>query len=236
MRLLFFSLSIILIALFVFKVFSSSSSAKEIINEQKPLLETELRKNGLKLGSEVFIRIFKQEEVLELWIKKDSQFQLFKSYKICTYGSEGLGPKLKEGDGKAPEGFYYVKNEQLNPNSLYHLSFNLGFPNKYDRAHGRTGSALMVHGNCVSVGCYAMTDNKIEEIYTLVHEALNNGQNFFRVHIFPFRMTARNMLKYKDSQWIDFWRNLKYGYDFFENNSQKRPPNVEVINTLYVFD
>ncbi len=236
MRLLYFSISIILIALFVFKVFSSSSSAKEIIIEQKPLLETELRKNGLKLGSEVFIRIFKQEEVLELWIKNDSQFQLFKSYKICTYGSKGLGPKLKEGDGKAPEGFYYVKSEQLNPNSSYHLSFNLGFPNKYDRAHGRTGSALMVHGNCVSVGCYAMTDNKIEEIYTLVHEALNNGQNFFRVHIFPFKMTANNMLKYKDYQWIDFWRNLKHGYDFFENNSQKRPPNVEVVNTLYVFD
>ncbi len=188
----------------------------------------------MALGSEVFIRLFKQEEVLELWVKNGSQFELFKSYKICTYGSEGLGPKLKEGDGKAPEGFYYVKKQQLNPNSSYHLSFNLGFPNKYDRAHGRTGSALMVHGNCVSVGCYAMTDNKIEEIYTIVHQALINGQTFFRVHIFPFKMSQKNMLKHKDSQWFGFWKNLKQGYDYFEKTHI--PPNVEVSNNLYIFN
>ncbi len=204
------------------------------MKKQTPQLEKELNKKGLVLGSEVFIRLFKQEESLEVWLKKDSQFELFKTYKICTYGSEGLGPKLKEGDGKAPEGFYYVKKQQLNPRSSYHLAFNLGFPNKYDKAHGRTGSALMVHGNCVSVGCYAMTDDKIEEIYTIVHQALDNGQEFFRVHIFPFKMSPENMRKHKDSQWFSFWQNLKQGYDYFEVNH--RPPNVDVNNRVYVFN
>ena len=224
----------ILVTVFAFKVFSRAFSAKEIMKKQTPQLEKELNKKGLVLGSEVFIRLFKQEESLELWVKKDSKFKLFKTYKICTYGSEGLGPKLKEGDGKAPEGFYYVKKQQLNPNSSYHLAFNLGFPNKYDRVHGRTGSALMVHGNCVSVGCYAMTDDKIEEIYTIVHQALDNGQEFFRVHIFPFKMSSESMRKHKDSQWISFWQNLKQGYDYFEVNH--RPPNVDVNNRVYVFN
>ena len=234
MRFFILLLLIALVTIVAFRVFSRPHNAQSIMNEQKPLLQKQLSNKGFTFGSEVFIRLFKQEAALELWVKNDSQFELFKTYKICTYGSEGLGPKLKEGDGKAPEGFYYVKKQQLNPNSSYHLSFNLGFPNKYDRAHGRTGSALMVHGNCVSVGCYAMTDDKIEEIYTIVHQALENGQTFFRVHVFPFKMSQENMLKHKDSQWFGFWQNLKLGYDYFENSHM--PPNVEVYNNVYVFN
>ena len=140
-------------------------------------------------------------------------------------------PKLWVGDKQSPEGFYFVKPSALNPYSQFHLSFNLGYPNAYDRANGRTGSDLMVHGNCVSMGCYAMTDRKIEEIWTLIDAAFRGGQKFFRVHAFPFKMNEKNMKKYRDHDWIDFWRNLKEGYDYFEN--KKIPPDITVKNKQY---
>jgi len=127
-----------------------------------------------------------------------------------------------------------VRSTPLNPNSAYHLSFNLGFPNAYDRAHRRTGSYLMVHGDCVSIGCYAMTNAGIEEIYGLVQAALRNGQQQVPVHAFPFRMSASNIDRYSNHEWIDFWRNLKQGYDVFEVTS--RPPRVRVSGQHYVFD
>lgn len=133
----------------------------------------------------------------------------------------------------APEGFYFVKPNQLNPYSTYHLSFNLGYPNQYDRIHKRTGSALMIHGSCVSIGCYAMTDAYIEEIYTLVYLALKQGQPFFSVHIFPFPMNEDNMDKHNTSEWNAFWEHLKEAYDYFED--KKTPPNVWVHNKKYVF-
>jgi len=171
---------------------------------------------------------------LEVWIENNQQkYELFKVYDICTFSGD-LGPKLKQGDRQSPEGFYFVKPNQLNPWSRFHLSFNLGYPNKYDRVHGRTGSALMVHGNCVSVGCYAMTDQYIDEIYALVNAALLNGQPFFRVHSFPFKMSDRRMAKEKNNRWYAFWKNLKEGYDDFELN--RVPPNVEVNAGNYVFD
>ena len=211
----------------------SSIRSKNAIAKIKPKLETELKKVGLTFGSPVYMRIFKESDELELWVQKAGKFELFKTYKIC-YFSGNLGPKQQLGDGQSPEGFYFVKPNQLNPYSQFHLSFNVGYPNAYDRSHGRTGSALMVHGNCVSIGCYAMTDAKIEEIYALADAALRNGQSFFRVHIFPFRMTGNNMEKHKHSRWHDFWKNLKEGYDIFE--TEKIPPNVIVRNKRYAFD
>lgn len=211
----------------------TSTRSQTAINKVTPGLEKEFRQKALVLGNPIYIRIFKQEAELEIWVKKDKKFNLFKTYPICTFGLAGLGPKLKEGDGKAPEGFYYVKANQLNPYSSYHLSFNLGYPNQYDRAHKRTGSALMVHGNCVSVGCYAMTDTKIEEIYTIANAALSNGQQYFRVHAFPFKMTSEKLDNHKQSQWYDFWNNLKEGYDYFEDNHT--PPNVLVFDGNYIF-
>ncbi len=214
----------------------SSTRSKKAIESFTPQLISEFESLGLKLGDPIFLRIFKHEAELEIWVEKeDDTFKLFKTYPICTYGYGGLGPKLTEGDGKAPEGFYYVKAKQMNPYSSYHLSFNLGYPNSYDRIHNRTGSALMVHGDCVSVGCYAMTDNRIEEIYTIANSALSNGQAFFRVHIFPFKMTDGNMQKHKNSQWYSFWQNLKQGYDYFENHDYI-PPNVKVKNMKYQFN
>ena len=187
---------------------------------------------GAQVGDPVFIRIFKYTAELEVWIKAKDHYELLHTYEVCRQ-SGYLGPKLKEGDGQGPEGFYYVTKGRLNPNSKFHLAFNIGYPNAYDRAHKRTGSALMVHGDCVSVGCFAMTDKKIEEIYELVEKALENGQRIVRVHIFPFRMTKRKMDYYRYSKWYSFWSNLKEGYDYFEE--KKIPPNVGVKNLQYSF-
>jgi murein L,D-transpeptidase YafK len=231
----------IILLFFVFLSFElkaqmpDSDRLQAILKRKLPVLEKDLKEKDFKIGAPVFLRIFKKSKELELWILSDNstRYKLFKTYSVCTYGSKGLGPKLKTGDEMAPEGFYYVSKDRMNPNSSYHLSFNLGYPNKYDSSFGRTGSALMVHGDCVSVGCYAMTDESIEEIYTIAHKALEHGQKFFRVHCFPFRLTTDNLKRYKDSQWYDFWKNLQEGYLFFENN--KVPPDVQVRNKRYVF-
>ncbi len=185
--------------------------------------------------TDTFIRIFKVEAELELWSRAEgeAQFSLAKTYSICAY-SGALGPKLKQGDRQAPEGFYWVNKSRLNPNSRFHLSFNLGYPNAYDRAHGRTGDFLMVHGNCVSIGCYAMTDAGIEEIYGAVEASLEAGQPFVRVHIFPFRMTEANMARHSGSRWAAFWANLKEGHDLFEVSNI--PPDTQVENKRYVFE
>ena len=213
----------------------SSSRSREAIKRVKPMIVKEIAGKDLDFGAPIFIRIFKDEKLLEVWLKKDTNFKLFKTYTICTYGSIGLGPKIRQGDGKAPEGFYFVTPSRLNPVSNFHLSFNLGYPNRYDRHHRRTGSALMVHGSCVSIGCYAMTDSGIEEIFTLADAAFRKGQSLFRVHIFPFKMTNEKMKKHKGSEHYEFWTNLKDGHDFFERNN-RNPPNVEVRSGRYVFE
>jgi murein L,D-transpeptidase YafK len=212
----------------------SSHRSTAAINRVKASLVNELTEKKLSYGAPIFIRIFKEEKELEVWVRNHEEFQLFKTYAVCTYGFGTLGPKIKQGDGQAPEGFYFVRPAGLNPSSEFHLSFNLGYPNAYDRSRGRTGSALMVHGDCVSIGCYAMTDSGIEEIYALAHAAFSNGQEFFRAHIFPFRMTASNMKRHRNSRWYAFWENLKQGYDFFESNGHV-PPNVEVVGKKYDF-
>lgn len=182
----------------------------------------------------MFVRIFKEEMELEVWLDDGRAFRLLKTYPICTYGSGSLGPKTREGDGQAPEGFYFVKPDGLNSVSQCHLAFNLGYPNAYDRAHGRSGSSLMVHGDCCSIGCFAMTDLGIEEIYSLADAALRGGQPFFRVHVFPFRMTPENMERHQSSRWYAFWENLQEGHDFFERNGH-RPPDVTVREGRYRF-
>ncbi|MFC0875683.1 L,D-transpeptidase family protein [Saccharicrinis sp. FJH2] len=211
-----------------------SNLSKKVVKEWTPKLTKEMEAKSQVFGSELFIRIFKASKELEVWVKTDSLFELFKTYKICTYGWKGPGPKTKQGDGYAPEGFYFVVPASLNPWSSYHLAFNLGYPNAYDRAHHSTGGSLMVHGSCASIGCYAMTDERIEEIYTMLHSAFKNGQPFIRVHIFPFRMTEKELNKHKNSKWYNFWLNLKTGYDYFED--KKIPPNVDVESGKYVFE
>jgi len=197
-----------------------------------PQARAQLAEKGMTEEQPILIRIFKAESELEVWKQKDDgRFYHFKTYPICSY-SGGLGPKIKQGDRQAPEGFYLVSFDQLNPRSKYHLAFNIGFPNAYDRAYGRTGADLMVHGDCTSSGCYAMTDAVMEEIYILAREALSAGQPAFQVQAYPFRMTAANMAAHKDDEWYDFWRNLKEGYDYFEIS--RLPPKIAVCEKRYL--
>ncbi len=212
-----------------------SQRSKEVIQQLKPELTDEFEAMGLTLGLPIYIRIFKEEKEFELWIQDSSSFQLYKTYPICHYGKTNPGPKTRLGDAMAPEGFYFSTPNQLNPWSKFHLSFNVGYPNTYDRYHERTGSAIMVHGECVSVGCFAMTNDGIEEIYTIVESAFRSGQPYFRIHIFPFRMSTEKFEENKNSEWYPFWQNLKEGYDFFEEQGNI-PPNVEVRNGKYIFD
>jgi murein L,D-transpeptidase YafK len=192
-----------------------------------------LNAHGVALGAPVFLRIFKRDFELELWMLRDGRFHRFATYPICRWSGR-LGPKLAEGDRQAPEGFYSVDKGALNPNSRWHRSFNLGYPNKFDRAHGRTGSLLMVHGGCGSIGCYAMTDPVIDEVWRLVTAALSNGQARFQVQVFPFRMTEENLKRHATSPLAPFWRNLKQGSDLFEKNLL--PPKVGVCEGRYSFE
>ena len=193
-------------------------------------LDRRLAAEGIAPGAPVFIRIFKLEFELELWMKRGDRFHLFATYPICRW-SGGLGPKLREGDWQAPEGFYTVDSKALNPHSRWHRAFNLGFPNVLDQAHGRTGSYLMVHGGCASIGCYAMTNAVIDEIWRVVTAALKQGQRRFQVHIFPFRMTEENLARRGSGRWAAFWRDLKSGHDAFEDT--QLPPTIAVCNGRY---
>jgi murein L,D-transpeptidase YafK len=196
-------------------------------------LDERLAEHGVKLGVPVVLRIFKLDSELELWVEKDGRFVRFATYPICLWSGR-LGPKLKEGDKQAPEGFYTVASEQLNPNSRWHRAFNLGYPNAFDQAQGRHGSFLMVHGGCSSIGCYAVTDPVIDELWRFVTAALDSGQSRVPVHVFPFRMTERNLAARKGGRWGDFWTDLKRGYDIFE--ASHLPPAVSVCNGRYVFE
>lgn len=198
-----------------------------------PLTER-LQKYGLKQGDEVLIRIFKEEALLELWMKPagKKQYRHFANYPICNF-SGTLGPKIYEGDHQAPEGFYRVNQRALNPYSRFYKSFNLGFPNAFDRSLGRTGSYLMVHGKCDSVGCYAMTDMQIEEIYGLVELALKNGQEYVEVQAYPFKMEPARLAREKHSEHYTFWKNLRQGYRQFEKKHQ--PLNYRVDRGKYLF-
>lgn len=193
-----------------------------------------MKAKGMSVTSPIMVRLFKEEAVLEVWKQKDNgRFDLVKSYEICKWSGK-LGPKFTEGDRQAPEGFYAVGPHQMNPQSSYHLSFNIGFPNAYDRAHGRTGQHLMVHGGCSSSGCYSMTDEQVEEIYAFARDAFKGGQQAFQFQAFPFRMTPANMARYKSDPNYEFWTMLKEGYDHFEIT--KLPPKVDVCERRYVFN
>jgi murein L,D-transpeptidase YafK len=191
-----------------------------------------LADQGAKLGDPVLLRVFKREFELEVWLKHGPRFERFATYPICMW-SGGLGPKERQGDRQAPEGFYTVDASQLNPNSKYHRSFNLGFPNAFDRAHDRTGSLLMVHGDCRSIGCYAMTDPVIDEIWTLTTAALQAGQKRFQVQLFPFRMTDANMARHARAPEAAFWQQLKQGHDLF--TATQLPPEISVCRNRYAF-
>jgi len=203
----------------------------------KPIPEkllADIEAKNMDKGSPILVRLFKQEAELEVW-KQDrtGHFALLKTYPICRWSGD-LGPKIKEGDRQAPEGFYSITPAQMNPQSAYYLSFNMGYPNAYDKAWGRTGSQLMVHGDCSSRGCYAMTDEQISEIYALGRESFFGGQGAFQVQAYPFRMNAQNMAKYRNNPNMPFWKMIKEGNDHFEVTKQE--PKVDFCEKKYVFD
>ncbi len=204
---------------------------------EKPLpadIVKTMKTKGMTGASPIMVRIFKKENVVEVWKATNSgRYDLLKEYEICKWSGK-LGPKFAEGDRQAPEGFYTINPWQMNPNSDYYLAFNLGYPNAFDQAHGRTGTHLMVHGACSSAGCYSMTDDRIEEIFSLAREALEGGQKSFQVQAYPFRMTPENMAEHQNDPHFEFWKMLKEGYDHFEIT--KAPPKVDVCDKRYVFN
>jgi murein L,D-transpeptidase YafK len=193
-------------------------------------LAPRLAREGFVWGEPVYLRIFKHEKLLELWLDDGGSYRLFAAYPVCALSGR-LGPKRAEGDRQAPEGFYDVAPAAMNPGSAYHLSFDLGYPNAYDRAQGRTGSFLMVHGGCVSIGCFAMTDLAIEDIYFLMQAAFDAGQAEVPVHIFPYRPTPQNIAHPPQHGLAAWRRELQPAYDAFEKT--RRVPQVTIVDKKY---
>jgi murein L,D-transpeptidase YafK len=199
-----------------------------------PKLVSDMTAKDMDMQSPILVRLFKQEAELEVWKQNRSgQFALLKTYPICRWSGD-LGPKVREGDRQAPEGFYSINPGQMNPQSAYYLSFNTGYPNAFDKALGRTGSQLMVHGDCSSRGCYAMTDEQIAEIYSLGRESFFGGQRAFQFQAYPFKMTPVNMARHRNNPNMPFWKMIKEGNDHFEVTKQE--PKVEFCENKYVFD
>ena len=235
--------------------FAADLSKNDIVPQNISTLKKQLASKGLKPGNHVFLRGFKRDGkpplkenderranykhgTLELWMEgNDGEYHHFKTYKVCSY-SGALGPKMNEGDNQSPEGFYAISSShQFNPESEYHAAMNIGYPNERDRALGYTGGMIMIHGKCVSEGCFAMgelDDNdrlNIDEIYYLVHEAFLQGQEKIPVHLFPFPMTFLNMQTSKKYEHTEFWKELKPGYDYFERNHI--PPVIAMRDGKY---
>jgi murein L,D-transpeptidase YafK len=202
--------------------------------ELPPQLLSLLRQKKMPKHSPILMRIFKEEAELEVW-KQDTtgRFQILKTYPICRWSGD-LGPKLQEGDGQAPEGFYAVTPNLMHPNSNYYLAINMGYPNSFDKANNRDGSFLMIHGDCWSIGCYAMTDEQISEIYSLARDSFLGGQPSFQVQAYPFRLTPANLARHRNNPNLAFWKMLKIGNDHFETT--RLEPKVDVCDRRYVFD
>lgn len=197
------------------------------------IFDQRLKDVGVALGAPMLIRVFKTESELEVWKEKDGQMVLFATYPICHW-SGTLGPKLKEGDKQAPEGFYTVTKKQLRHAGRWPRSLLLNFPNAFDQGLARTGSDILIHGGCTSVGCFAMTNPVSDEIHRMATASIDAGQEHIPIHVFPFRMTQENLRTHQSAAWQGFWGNLKEGYDYFERT--KRPPRVSACDGRYVFE
>src|SRR6185312_1162496 len=204
------------------------------MKELSPQMLATLQQKNMPKDSPLLIRVFKEESELEVWKQDTSgRYALLKVYPICRWSGD-LGPKVKEGDRQAPEGFYPITPGLMNPNSNYYLAINTGFPNVYDKANNRHGAFLMIHGDCSSRGCYAMTDEQIGEIYSLARESFIGGQPSFQIQAYPFRMTPTNLARHSTNPHMAFWKMLKIGNDYFE--ATHREPKVDVCDKHYVFD
>lgn len=201
-------------------------------NVKELLKENDLEKDQLR----IYLRAFKQEKKIELWAKNNSAdtYQLIKEYEVCETSGK-LGPKREQGDLQIPEGFYHIN--RFNPYSTFYLSLGINYPNTSDRILGvnnNLGSDIFIHGNCVTIGCLPITDEKIKELYIFCVEAKNNGQDNIPVTIFPSKLNAVNfsLLQefYKNEKGkIDLWTDLKKGFDIF--NETKKLPNIDFLPT-----
>jgi murein L,D-transpeptidase YafK len=202
--------------------------------ELSPELLSLLRQKKMPKHSPIILRVFKEEAELEVW-KQDTtgRFGLLKIYPICRWSGD-LGPKMHEGDRQTPEGFYAITPNLMNPNSNFYLAINTGFPNAFDKANNRNGTFLMIHGDCSSSGCYAMTDEQIGEIYALARDSLRGGRPSFQLQAYPFRLTAANLARHRTNPHLAFWKMLKVGNDHFEATHLE--PKVDVCDRRYVFD
>jgi murein L,D-transpeptidase YafK len=199
-----------------------------------PELLSLLQQKKMPIHSPILVRVFKEEAELEVWKQDTSgRFQILKTYPICRWSGD-LGPKLWEGDGQTPEGFYRFTPALMNPHSNYYLAINIGYPNSFDKANTRDGSLLMIHGDCRSAGCYAMTDEQISEIYSLVRDSFLGGRPSFQIQAYPFRLTPANLARHRNNPNLAFWKMLKIGNDHFE--ATQLEPKVDVCSRLYVFD
>ena len=204
------------------------------MKELSPEMLALLQQKNMPRESPILVRVFKEESELEVW-KQDTTglFQLLRVYPICRWSGE-LGPKKVEGDRQAPEGFYTITPGLMHPNSNYYRAINMGFPNAYDKANGYSGGFLMIHGDCSSRGCYAMTDEQIGEIYSLARESFLGGQKQFQIQAYPFRMTPVNLARHRTNPNMPFWKMIKEGSDHFEVTHME--PKVDVCDRHYVFD
>ena len=204
------------------------------MKELSPQMLATLHQKNMPQDSPLLIRVFKEESELEVWKQDTSgRYALLKIYPICRWSGD-LGPKVKEGDRQAPEGFYPITPGLMNPNSNYYLAINTGFPNAYDRANNRHGAFLMIHGDCSSRGCYAMTDEEIGEIYSLARESFLGGQKEVQLQAYPFHMTPANLARHRNNPNLAFWQMIKEGDDHFQVSHLE--PKINVCERRYVFD
>ncbi len=209
--------------------FSSARAYKPIPADVVALM----RERNTDTHAPILIRAYKKEAEFEIWKQnRAGEYVHIKTYPMCRWSGQ-LGPKVREGDRQVPEGFYTITPGQMNPNSAYYLSFNVGYPNAYDRAHGYTGGSIMVHGDCSSAGCFSMTDAQIAEIYAIAREAFGGGQKAIQMQSLPFRMTAENLAKHRFDPNMRFWKQIKEGVDAFDVTH--RETKVAVCSGKYVF-
>lgn len=199
-------------------------------------LKKELSKKGFNGAFKLHLAAYKSEGKLEVWLQTETQkkYEHFKTYNFCAH-SGTLGPKSKEGDLQTPEGFYYIS--AFNPKSNFYLSLGINYPNSVDRLRSgqeKPGSDIYIHGNCVTIGCIPLTDEKIKEVYVLGVEARNSGQTNIPVYIFPFKMTESNFKKHiaQYPGQTKFWQSLQPGYAYFEKN--RTLPKVTQVKGNYV--
>lgn len=210
------------------------ASSVRASHQLSPQMLALMDKKGVAQNSPILIRTFKKEAEFEIWkMKSDGRYVHLKTFPMCRWSGQ-LGPKMREGDRQVPEGFYKITPGQMNPQSQYYLSFNVGYPNAYDRAQGASGGSIFVHGACSSAGCFSMTDAQIDQIYAVAREAFNGGQQAIQMQSYPFRMTAEHLAKYRNDPNIAFWQQLKEGSDNFEIS--KQDVNVGVCGRHYVFN